>query len=111
MKIKPESEIRILHIAAEYPNAFRAKNTLAVNNFVKELKEFNHCVVAITRTANPFKVSYSLDFHNSDHQNINIISVKYWAPPLGLFSRLSLFLASKLSLIHISEPTRQWAIA
>lgn len=100
MNASTQKNIHILHITAEYPNLYRTKNTLAVRHFINELTEMNNIVVAITRTANPFKQAFNI---NTENNNLPIISLHYWALPFGIFSRLALFIASRRILSILSK--------
>ena len=80
-----------LHLAVDYPNVYRPENTLAVRNFVRAQDELDHFVVAMTRTANPLRVEHTGGDGQGDG---DVLSMRYWGLPFGMFLGLSMFIAA-----------------
>lgn len=79
------SKTKILHIHADYPDGRDGYPfTLAVKNLLNSCPEYEHFVVSINRSANPFKLSQR-DFDNG-------ISFVFWAIPLPVIYQFGLFL-------------------
>lgn len=81
----------VLHLAVDYPNVYRPENTLAVRNFVRAQDELDHFVVAMTRTANPLRVEHTGGDGQGDG---DVLSMRYWGLPFGMFLGLSMFIAA-----------------
>jgi glycosyltransferase involved in cell wall biosynthesis len=81
----------VLHLAVDYPNAYRPENTVAVRNFINANKEIEHIVFALTRTSNPLKVASE----NGDGKgDMRVISMRYWGLPFGIFLALSMWIVA-----------------
>jgi glycosyltransferase involved in cell wall biosynthesis len=86
-----QSKPLVLHLAVDYPNAYRPENTVAVRNFINANKEIEHIVFALTRTSNPFKVASE----NGDGKgDMRVISMRYWGLPFGIFLALSMWIVA-----------------
>ncbi|MFA6041549.1 MAG: glycosyltransferase [Methylophilus sp.] len=86
-----QSKPLVLHLAVDYPNAYRPENTVAVRNFINANKEIEHIVFALTRTSNPFKVASE----NGDGKgDMRVISMRYWGLPFGVFLALSMLIVA-----------------
>lgn len=86
---------KILHLTVDYPSVNKPVNTLAVKNLIGSLKDQEHLVFALTRTANPFKV-------NAVYVG-NVVSIRYWGLPYGIGLFLSMFVLSLRILLHVKK--------
>jgi glycosyltransferase involved in cell wall biosynthesis len=87
----PSIKPLVLHLAVDYPNAYRPENTLAVRNFVQANTELDYLVIALTRTANPLSAA---QVGGDGHGDMRVISMRYWGFPFGLLLALSMFIVA-----------------
>jgi glycosyltransferase involved in cell wall biosynthesis len=81
-----------LHITADYPDCNKPVNTYAVKNFIDQLDEFDNYIIAINRTALPWKCSTNPGGGVGDPR---LISIKYWGFPFGILLALSLYIVAR----------------
>lgn len=81
----------VLHLAVDYPNAYRPENTVAVRNFVKANEDLDYIVFALTRTPNPFLAAHVEGDGKGDS---HVVSMRYWGFPLGVLLALSMFIVA-----------------
>lgn len=81
----------VLHLAVDYPNAYRPENTVAVRSFVKTCEDLDHFVIALTRSANPFRAGR---VDGDGKGDARVVSVCYWGLPLGILLALSMFIVA-----------------
>ena len=81
----------VLHLAVDYPNVYRPENTLAVRNFVKANADLDYLVIALTRTANPFRAARADGDGLGDNR---VVSMRYWGFPFGVLLALSMFIVA-----------------
>ncbi len=105
---------KILHIHSDFPDGRSSyPSTKAVSNLIDNSSEYDHYVISINRTSNPFKVSVS-EFEYG-------ISVVYWCIPIGYLYRVGMqllcyILKRKLysidfNLIHAHKLTTEGIVA
>lgn len=81
----------VLHLTVDYPNVYRPENTPAVRSFVKSCEAVDHCVIALTRTANPLRAAVADGDGKGDSK---VVSMRYWGLPFGIFLALSMYIVS-----------------
>lgn len=81
---------RILHLSADYPDAFESAKTPAVKNLVMAASGFEHCVVSLNRTAGKHREAVDVDE--------GLITLRYWGMPYGV--RLHGFMERVADRIH-----------
>ncbi len=91
---------RILHIAADFPNAYRPINTLAVRNFIDLNTEADHLVYAVTRTPDPRQAALE---PGDGAGREGVISMRYWGLPGGVNLPQSMALMAKRIETHLRE--------
>ncbi|WP_028111730.1 glycosyltransferase [Ferrimonas kyonanensis] len=79
----------VLHLAVEYPSRNRPDNTPAVRHFIQANPQVDYRVIALRRTANPFKCNALAGDGEGDNR---VTSMRYWGLPLGigLFASMTL---------------------
>ena len=88
---RPGNQPVVLHLAVDYPNVFRPENTVAVRNFIRAGEGLDYFVVALTRTANPFRAARSDGDGQGDGR---VVSMRYWGLPFGILLALSMFIVA-----------------
>ncbi len=84
-----EARLTVLHITADYPDVNNTDTTVAVQNFIGRNDEVDHVVVAIHRTALPWRVRVT---EGGRAKNVRLISIRYWALPYGVLLETSIYL-------------------
>ena len=77
----------ILHISQDYPDSIKKEKTPAIYNLVTSSHQFKHLVLSLNRSSVPQK--------NKIIIKDNLIEIKYFRPPFGLFINLALLKLSR----------------
>ncbi|SDJ42043.1 Glycosyltransferase involved in cell wall bisynthesis [Ferrimonas sediminum] len=88
-RLQPVSKRCVLHLAVEYPSRNRPDNTPAVRHFIQANPRVDYRVIALRRTANPFKCNALAGDGEGDEK---VTSMRYWGLPMGigLFASMTL---------------------
>ena len=78
----------ILHISQDYPDSFRKENkTAAIYNLVASSYRFNHLIISLNRLSAPQSTKILI--------KDNLIEIRYFRLPFGLFINVSLLKLAK----------------
>ncbi len=86
---------KILHLTVDFPSINRPENTMAVKNLLSSLGGQEHLVIAMTRTANPFKTNLLA--------GDNVVSMRYWGLPFGIGLFLSMTIVACRVLFYLKK--------
>jgi glycosyltransferase involved in cell wall biosynthesis len=66
----------VLHVSADFPDAFSSEKTLAVRNLIASSESFRHLVFSLNRRASPR--------HSGSRKERDVVAMQYWGLPYGM---------------------------
>ena len=88
MRVQPV----ILHLSADYPNAYRNRTTAVVRNLVEATPGFAHVVISLKREANPRRTYLH---EEAACAPVRLFAFGYWGLPFGAAHLASMWLAAR----------------
>ena len=92
LELPDQKKIKILHIAADYPDCHKPVNTVAVKNLIDRIDAFDHHIIVINRTPKPWNYRVVPGGGSGDPR---IISIRYWGLKYGVLLAFSMYILAR----------------